>query len=66
MLIQPVSNNLAELEALEKGLLLCHELGLTKVNIEGDSHIILNVIRKCATPNWILNSKLGEVLNLLD
>ena len=63
--IWPTSNNLAELEALEKGLLLCLELGLERVIIEADSRIILNVLRKCATPNWVLNSKLGDVLNIL-
>ena len=66
MSIRATSNNLAKLEALEKGLLLCLELGLTRVIIEGDSQISLNAIRKCATPKWILNSKLGKVLNLFD
>ena len=66
MTITPTSNNLVELEALDKGLHLCHDLGLTKVIIEGDSQIILNVIRKRVTPNWVLNSKLSEVLDLLD
>lgn len=37
MVIKPTSNNLAELEALEAGLLLCLEVGITKVVIEGDS-----------------------------
>jgi ribonuclease HI len=64
--IRPTTNNFAELEALEKGLLLCLELGLTKVIIEGDSQIILNAIRKRATPNWALNSKLSDVLTLID
>lgn len=35
-----VSNNLAEFEALEKGLQLCHNLGLSKIVIEGDSQIV--------------------------
>ena len=44
--IQLTSNNLAELEALDQGLQLCHKLGLSKVIIEGHSQIILNAIRK--------------------
>ena len=66
MAIRPTSNNMAELEALEVGLYLCIEVGISKVVIEGDSQNILNAIRKCSTPNWILNSKLGEVLDLLN
>jgi ribonuclease HI len=57
---------LAELEALEAGLNLCLEVGITKVVIEGDSQIILNAIRKRSTPNWVINSRLDYVLNLLD
>ena len=64
--IRPTSNNLTELEALKIGLQLCYEVGVSKVVIEGDSQIILNAIRKCFTPNRILNSRLGEVLDLLD
>jgi ribonuclease HI len=59
--IHPTTNNLMELEALQVGLQLCLDLV-----IEGDSQIILNAIRKCSTPNWVLNSKLEEVLNILD
>ena len=66
MAIRPTSNNLVELEALKIGMLLCIEVGVSKVIIEGDSQIILNTIRKHSTPNWILNSRLGEVLDLLD
>ena len=64
--IRPMSNNLAELEALEEGLTLCQYLGLSKIFIEGNSQIVLNAIRNRATPNWVLNSKLEEVINLLD
>jgi len=55
MAIRPTSNSLAELEALEAGLNLCLEVGITKVVIEGDSQIILNAIRKRSTPNWVIN-----------
>ena len=66
MAISPTSNKLAKLEALEEGLKLCHQLGLSKLIIKGDSQIILNVIRNRATPNWVLNSKLEEVITLID
>ena len=64
--LSPTTNNLAELEALDQGLLLCYKLGLSKIIIEGDSQITLNAIRKRDTPNWVLNSKLREVLVHLD
>ena len=60
--LPPITNNVAELEALEKGLLLCHKLGLSRIFIEGDSQIVLNAIRQKKTPNWVLNSKLQEVI----
>ena len=64
--IPPTSNNLVELEALDKGLQLCIILRVSKVIIEGVSLIILNAIRNQETPIWILNSKLKEVLTRLD
>lgn len=66
MSISPTSNNLAELRALEEGLKLYHHLGLSKIFIKGDSQIILNAIRNRATPNWVLNSKLENVISLID
>lgn len=36
------TNNEAKIRALEAGLLLCKEKGLTNVQIEGDSQIIVN------------------------
>jgi ribonuclease HI len=62
--INPTSNNLAELNAL-KGLLLCIHLGVSNIYIEGDSQIVLNAIRKKSTPNWVLNSKLEDIINLM-
>ena len=64
--INPTTNNLAEFTALEEGLQSCINLGISKLIIEGDSQIILNALRNRATPNWILNSRLLEVLSLLD
>ena len=64
--ISPTSNNLAELEALEEGLKLCQFLGLSKIISEGNSQIVLNAIRNRGTLNWVLNSMLEEVINLID
>ena len=64
--IFPTSNNLVELKALEEGLKICSDLGLSKIVIEGDSQIILNAIRKKTTPNWVLNSRLEWIILLLD
>jgi ribonuclease HI len=64
--IGPSTNNLTELEALQADLQLGLSLKLPNLIIEGDSQIILNAIRKRSTPNWVLNSKLEEVLKLLD
>ena len=46
MSIHPTSNNLVEPEALDKGLQLFHKVRLSRIIIEGDLQIILNVIRK--------------------
>ena len=54
MAIGPTSNNLAELTTLEEGLKTCHQLGLSKLIIEGDSQIFLNAIRNRSNPNWVL------------
>ena len=35
--VEPTTNNLAELEALQEGLPICLDIGLTKIIIEGDS-----------------------------
>ena len=64
--IPPTTNNMAELEAVHKGIQICISLGVTKVIIEGDSQIILNALRKRETPNWSLNAKLKEVLLLFN
>lgn len=61
-----ISNNLSELEALVEGLIICQDLGINKLIIEGNSQIILNALRKRETPNWILNSKLEYALAIFD
>ena len=64
--IPPTSNNLAELEAVSEGIKLCIKLGLSKIVIEGDSQIVINALRRRSTPNWVLNSKLEEILNSME
>lgn len=64
--IKPTTNNMAECKAILEGLKLCKQLGLTKVEIEGDSQIIINAIRTRKTPNQNLNSKLGDIIDILD
>ena len=66
MAIGPTYINLVELTTLEEGLKICQHFGLSKLVIEGDSQIVLNAIRNKSTPNWVLNSKLEEVIHLLD
>ena len=56
------SNNIAELEAVEEGINLCIKLNIKKLIIEGDSQIIINALRKGATPNWVLNYKLEAII----
>ena len=64
--LPPTTNNLAELEAVDRGIQLCISLGVSKVVIEGDSQIVLNALRIRDTPNWTLNAKLKDVLIHLD
>lgn len=59
------SNNLAEVYALTKGLLLYRRLGLDSIEIEGDSAIIVNAIRKGSTPDWFLNGYIHRVMDIL-
>lgn len=57
------SNNEAELRALQEGIKLCKILKAGKINIEGDSAIIINALRKGNMPNWKLNVVLTNILN---
>ena len=61
-----MSNNLAQLEALIEDLRLNQDIKIKKLIIEGDSQIILNVLGKRETPNWILISKLEYALYIVD
>ncbi|XP_059070432.1 uncharacterized protein LOC131860084 [Cryptomeria japonica] len=60
------TNNEAELRALEVGLHLCVQMGISKVIIEGDSQIIINNIIKSNFQNWKLRKWLPRINNLLD
>ncbi|GLJ23527.1 hypothetical protein SUGI_0445720 [Cryptomeria japonica] len=60
-----VSNNVAEITALEEGLKWVIANNHPKVAIEGDSQIILNgVTKKCFT-NWRLNERILRIDQLL-
>lgn len=41
-------------------------MGIRKLIIEGESQIIVNTLRKRRTLNWIIDSKLEIVLNIID
>lgn len=58
------TNNWAELMALVEGLYLCRKLGVKNLEIEGDSAIIVNALRKGSMPNWRLNTLLSKALDL--
>ena len=63
--LEKVSNNIAELEAVAEGINLSIKFKIKKLMIEGDSQIIINALRKRETPNWVLNSKLEDIVNSL-
>lgn len=50
------TNNVAKIQAPIEGLTLCRDLGIKKLEVEGDSTIIINSLRTSNTPNWRLNS----------
>lgn len=56
---------MAELKALLHGLALAKELGLNRVEIEGDSMIVINAARTGAISNWRLQASLEIILNLI-
>ncbi|GLJ21646.1 hypothetical protein SUGI_0403140 [Cryptomeria japonica] len=58
-------NNEVEIRALEAGLLLCKEKGLSNVQIEGDSHIIINKVTIGRLLNWKLAKWLPHIRSLL-
>ncbi|XP_059070391.1 uncharacterized protein LOC131860054 [Cryptomeria japonica] len=59
------TNNDAKIRALMAGLLLCKNKGLTNVQIEGDSQIIINGIINSRFTNWQLARWLPRIHNLL-
>ncbi|XP_059076600.1 uncharacterized protein LOC131875901 [Cryptomeria japonica] len=59
------SNNKAKILALVEGLLLCQNMGISKLTIDGDLAIIINGLRKGFLPNWKLNVILSRALSLL-
>lgn len=58
------TNNWAELMALVEGLALCKSIGCKNLEIEGDSAIIINALRKGSLLNWRLDSILSKAILL--
>ncbi|XP_059075074.1 uncharacterized protein LOC131875073 [Cryptomeria japonica] len=58
------TNNWAELAALLEGLKICKVLEVEKLEIEGDSAIIIKAFRKGSMPNWRLNALLARAISL--
>ncbi|GLJ46384.1 hypothetical protein SUGI_0977580 [Cryptomeria japonica] len=59
------TNNEEEIRALVAGLVLCKEKGLTNVQIEGDSQIIINGVTTGRLLNWKLAKWLPCIRSLL-
>ncbi|GLJ37769.1 hypothetical protein SUGI_0767610 [Cryptomeria japonica] len=60
-----VTNNVAAIKALEAGLNLCVQKGLSKIIIEGDSQIVINGIIKSYFHSWNLEKWLPRINQLL-
>lgn len=59
------SINFAELMVPIEGLRVYKDLKIIKLEIEGDSAIIINALRKGNMPNWKLKSFLSIALSLI-
>ncbi|GLJ37446.1 hypothetical protein SUGI_0760820 [Cryptomeria japonica] len=59
------TNNEAKLRALEAGLLLCKQKGLSNVQVEGDSQIIINGVINSRFTNWKMAKWLPHIHTLL-
>ncbi|XP_057830892.1 uncharacterized protein LOC131041717 [Cryptomeria japonica] len=64
--IPPDKNNIAELKALQFGLIECIKHGLNNILVEGDSEIAINAIKRKKTPNWRLQGILDNIIVSLD
>ncbi|GLJ54044.1 hypothetical protein SUGI_1156720 [Cryptomeria japonica] len=60
------TNNEAKIRALEAGLNLCIQNGISKVLIEGDSQVIINGIIKLNFQCWKLSKCLLRINHLLE
>ncbi|XP_059068482.1 uncharacterized protein LOC131858992 [Cryptomeria japonica] len=60
------TNNTDEFLSLIEGLKMCRELRIHKVEIEGDSALIINAIRNKGMSNWKLKGILDKALELLN
>ncbi|GLJ42729.1 hypothetical protein SUGI_0885920 [Cryptomeria japonica] len=57
------TNNEAELRALDEGLNICVEKGLSKIYIEGDSQVVINWVMRSNFCSWKLNNWLPSIEN---
>ena len=51
---------------LIEGLKLVIDMGISNLEIEGYSHIIINALKSGKTPNWRLNTRLEVSLTLIN
>ena len=59
------SNNFAEMRSLLEGVRRCHQMGFYKVEIESDSHILVNWIIKGECNIWYLEDYWDELSSYL-
>ncbi|GLJ49320.1 hypothetical protein SUGI_1042530 [Cryptomeria japonica] len=63
--IGSTTNNVVEATAVVEGMLLCHEIGIQNLEIEGDSTIIINSLRSGNSCNWKINNLIKRAKDLL-
>ncbi|XP_059078011.1 uncharacterized protein LOC131876591 [Cryptomeria japonica] len=55
------TNNETKDLAMVRGIKFCVDQGYSKVEIEGDSQIVINAVIKQTTPNWKLQQYLDDI-----
>ncbi|XP_059073731.1 uncharacterized protein LOC131874396 [Cryptomeria japonica] len=55
------TNNEVETLAMVRGIKFCVDQGYSKVEIEGESQIVINAVIKQKTPNWKLHQYLDDI-----
>ncbi|GLJ26514.1 hypothetical protein SUGI_0512730 [Cryptomeria japonica] len=59
------TNSVVEMMVLGRGLKICVDKHIDVVDIEGDSQLIINVIKKGSASNWRINQMMGNVSKYL-